>query len=384
MPPLPRPRPVLRRAALGLERAVQAVARAAAAWQARRGAGRSLPGAADLRGGRCHCPPGLPRHFVHSEGLREACDLVIDFGTNVRAPQRPVVPVERVAAAAAQLDAGAAVHVKTELLDAFVAGVLPAMRQPFVLVTGDSDASAGRRHDALLADPRLRHWFVQNCDHPGRHPRLTRVPIGLDNPVYTKFEKRLGFALTMLLGRTPFDPAVSRNDIGDQARLQTIAATLPPPAARPLRALATFHQNQKLIRPDLGELPERAEAYRLLAASPCCHFVTRRLRQAECWARHGDFAFELSPAGNGLDCFRTWEALLLGTIPIVRTSTLDPLYEDEGLPVVIVREWREVTAEALARWHRELAGRWADVERRLLLGSWVERIRKASQAAAAR
>ena len=45
----------------------------------------------------------------------------------------------------------------------------------------------------------------------------------------------------------------------------------------------------------------------------------------------------MSPQGNGLDCHRTWEALILKTIPIVRTSSLDPLYE--GLPVVVVHEW---------------------------------------------
>jgi hypothetical protein len=384
MPPSPTSDPLRRRMAVGVERTLQAAARALAHWRARRQADRHPPGAADLRGGRCHCPAELARHYVHSEGLREACDLVIDFGSNVRAPHRPSVPVAHTAAAAAQLAPGAVMHVKTELLDAFIAQVLPHVRSPFVLVTGDSDASAGARHEALLADPRLVHWFVQNCDRPGRHPRLTRIPIGLDNPVYTKFEKRLGFALTMALGRTPFDPSIQRNDIGDQVRLQAVAATLPPPAARPCRALATFHQNQKIIRPSLRDLPDRAEAWHALAQSPCCHFVSRRLRQEECWTRHGDFAFELSPRGNGLDCFRTWEALLLGTIPIVRTSTLDPLYEDEDLPVVIIRDWREVTATALARWREELGGKLAGVERRLLLSTWVDRIRKASPGASTR
>ena len=364
--------------ALGVERAVQAVLRGAGAvWAARRGA----VAAAELRGGRCHCPPDLSRHFVHSEGLREACDFVVDFGANVRAAHRPVVPVERLAGAAAQLEAGATVHVKTDLLDAFVAHVLPAVRVPIVLVTGDSDAGAGQRHGALLENPRVAHWFVQNCDRPERHPRLTRIPIGVDNPVFTKLEKRLGFALTMVLGRSPFDPTISRNEMGDQARLQQVRAALRPPAERPARALATYHQNQRIIRADISDLPDRALAYRELRDRPCCHFVPRRLPQHECWVRHGEFGFELSPHGNGLDCFRTWEALLLGTIPIVRSSTLDPLFEDEALPVAIVEAWSEVTDAALVRWQEELRGRFADVERRLALDHWVAKIKKASQRA---
>ena len=42
----------------------------------------------------------------------------------------------------------------------------------------------------------------------------------------------------------------------------------------------------------------------------------------------------------GLDAHRTWEALLVGTIPIVRSSKLNPLYE--RLPVIIVNRWEEV------------------------------------------
>ena len=38
--------------------------------------------------------------------------------------------------------------------------------------------------------------------------------------------------------------------------------------------------------------------------------------------------FALSPGGTGPDTYRTWEALLVGTIPIVKTSQLDNLYSD--------------------------------------------------------
>lgn len=320
---------------------------------------------------------------MHSEGLREACDFVVDFGTNVRSPNRPLVPPARLAGAIAELGPGATVHVKTDLLDVFVAHLLPALRQPIVLVTGDSDASAPGRHSALLEDGRIAHWFAQNCDLPTRHPRLTRVPIGLDNPVFTKLEKRLGFALTMALGRTPLDPTVTRNDMGDQAELQRVRATLPPPSARPLRALCTFHQNQKLVAPDVANLPDRAQACRDLADNACCHFVPRRLKQRECWRHHGEFAFEVSPHGNGLDCFRTWEAMLLGTIPIVRRSSLVPLFEDEALPVVVVESWREINAANLARWRDEkqpLLG--PTLDQKLELATWVAKIKQVARTAA--
>lgn len=386
MQPRPSAPHASRRIALRLEAALQhGVQFGREAWaRLRHGGCRSLHADAFRGCGACHCPAGLQRHFVHSEGVREACDFVVDFGTNVRSPRRPAAPPDRLAAAIGALGPGATVHVKAELVDAFVAHLLPALRHPIVLVSGDSDISPVARHRALLDDPRIAHWFAQNCDIADRHPRLTRLPIGLDNPVYNALEKRLGFALTMLLGRTPFDPTVSRNDIGDQAALQRVRAELPPPAARPLRALCTFHQNQKLVAPDVSGLPERALACRALADCAFCDFIPRRLRQLDCWRLHGAYAFEVSPRGNGLDCFRTWEALLLGTIPIVRRSTLDPLFDDEDLPVARVDSWEEITPEALARWRAALQPRLgARVDAALSLNHWVGRIKKASQSAAA-
>jgi hypothetical protein len=55
--------------------------------------------------------------------------------------------------------------------------------------------------------------------------------------------------------------------------------------------------------------------------------------------------FVVSPKGHGLDTHRTWEALLMGCIPIVPSSTLNPLYED--LPVIVINSWDEVTTEFL-------------------------------------
>lgn len=334
------------------------------------------------RGRRCHCGPGWPRHYVHSEGLRELAALVLDWDCNVRPRQRPAAPETALVSAAAHLRAGDLVHVKTDRLDAFVRVVLPAIRTRFVLVTGDSDVSAPGAHAALLDEPRLAHWFAQNWSAPGAHPKLTRLPIGLDNPVYTKPEKRLGFLITMLLGLSPWDWTCAWNDAGRQDHLAAIAAGLPPNAARPARALCTFHQNGRLVRPGLARTPERLAAWRVLRGRPECHFVPRRLRQRECWQLHGAFAFQVSPAGNGLDCFRTWESLALGVIPIVRTSPLDALYQAEGLPVVSVEAWEAITRANLERWHR----RWrdafdTDLHRKLSLDYWAERLRAAQRAA---
>ena len=57
------------------------------------------------------------------------------------------------------------------------------------------------------------------------------------------------------------------------------------------------------------------------------------------------YRFMISPHGIGLDCYRTWEALFLGMIPVVASSSLDTIYR--CLPVLIVNTWEDLTPELL-------------------------------------
>ena len=106
-------------------------------------------------------------------------------------------------------------------------------------------------------------------------------------------------------------------------------------------------------------------------------FEPRRLQPEALWDRHAEFAFAISPRGAGLDCHRTWEALLLRTIPIVKHSTLVPAYE--GFPVAMVRDWAEVTSDAMVAWRAALADRFTpEMFQRLTAAHWTARILEAS------
>jgi hypothetical protein len=98
-----------------------------------------------------------------------------------------------------------------------------------------------------------------------------------------------------------------------------------------------------------------------------------RLPRAKTWENQAGYAFVVSPHGNGLDCHRTWEALVLGCIPIVKSSRIDGLYE--GLPVLIVDSWRSVSIELLRATIGDFKRLEFDYER-LSLQYWVDRIRQ--------
>lgn len=91
----------------------------------------------------------------------------------------------------------------------------------------------------------------------------------------------------------------------------------------------------------------------------------------------GSYCFTVSPAGNTLGSHRTWEALYLGTIPIVK-RTVDAEYcESLGMPIWIVDNWHELsnyTEESLSEKFIEM--RKAADFRSCYMDYWIERIHK--------
>ena len=82
--------------------------------------------------------------------------------------------------------------------------------------------------------------------------------------------------------------------------------------------------------------------------------------------------FILSPPGLGPDCYRVWESLLIGTIPIVEHSHLDYMYE--GLPVLFIDNWEEVTEDFLQKKYTEITSRSYNPER-LYMEYWIDYIK---------
>jgi hypothetical protein len=73
---------------------------------------------------------------------------------------------------------------------------------------------------------------------------------------------------------------------------------------------------------------------------------------ATTWELQSQFQFVLSPHGAGLDCHRTWEALLLGCIPIIKKAKINDLFVD--LPVIEVEDWKEINRPKLEKWFLEI------------------------------
>ena len=83
------------------------------------------------------------------------------------------------------------------------------------------------------------------------------------------------------------------------------------------------------------------------------------------------YKFVVSPRGKGEDCHRTWEALYVGAIPIMRKSCISDLFV--GLPVLIVDHWENITLPLLeAFWAKRHV--YSTDMGKLKLSYWREKI----------
>ncbi|WP_428332116.1 hypothetical protein [Novosphingobium sp.] len=224
-------------------------------------------------------------------------------------------------------------------INTFAEHVLTHLVEPITLITtygnnaipGDLQPGVA---DKILNHPAVRAWYTQNYDGTQTHAKLLPVPIGLD----------------------------ATN--GNMATLRSMQ--MQAPAWRDRRAMVLADVQHKTH-------PERAMMQAQLADCPHVEWLTTRLPFAAAMQKYGRYRFALSARGRGLDCYRTWELLLMKTIVIVKTSPLDALYKN--LPVVIVSDWKAARdMHNLHRWSAQFAdllqqesSAWLDKAR------WVQR-----------
>jgi hypothetical protein len=65
--------------------------------------------------------------------------------------------------------------------------------------------------------------------------------------------------------------------------------------------------------------------------------------------------FVISPFGNGMDCYRVWESIYCGAIPIVPRCVLFERFQ--GLPIIMLDSWDNLTIEKIQQYYDNLKAR---------------------------
>lgn len=221
---------------------------------------------------------------------------------------------------------GGSIYICTEAILNFVDHFLGKIDQPFVLVTGDSDiriTDAVLRNEKIqniLANPHLIQWFAQNLDV--KHDKLQRMPIGMDYH-------------TMQTAADYWGPGI-QSPQRQEDDLFSIASRTPEFSKRSFMAYCNWTNSINSI--------DRQECITKIQKELCV-IEQRRVPRVQSWENQAKHMFVISPEGIGMDCHRTWEALLLGCIPVVKKSNYDEIFDD--LPVWIVEDWSEFNSKNL-------------------------------------
>jgi len=255
-------------------------------------------------------------------------------------------------------------HVCPQALPKFVSEVLPTLTKPFILLTNNSDLTIPSDISCslvLLMNPLLKKWFAQNC--VSDYEKLVRIPIGLDyhslTPSPSQFSwspvQRHSWGIKKM-------PSIQESEL---IAIRNLAGV------RSCKAYANF---QFLMTTRYGQV-DRVDAFKTIPKDLVFYEPVKTTRDV-CWKNMVKYAFVVSPQGNGLDCHRTWEALCLGCYPIVKTSGLNPLFDD--LPVWIVNEWADITSETMQARLVEFQSKTFKLEK-LTLKYWQDVIQNAKQ-----
>ena len=209
--------------------------------------------------------------------------------------------------------------------------ILKGNKKIILVVKGDptfpSEYSCADRIEEILSSDNLGHIFVQNNNYQGPSQKVSSIPVGINHPKKYKF---------------PYFPRTF------DRKIDQIIKDLKPTSERKIRPLCDFQfANSSAKRLNkMGE--DRSSVAKFLHDHDVCDFLDKRVDQLELYRLKKERAFDVSPIGNGFDCYRTWESLMLGCIVILKSSFLDPLFE--GLPVVLIDDWSEITEENLNKW----------------------------------
>lgn len=180
---------------------------------------------------------------------------------------------------------------------------------PFILITSDADPDAMlSSHQDLLNNPNLALWATINCCQPN-HPKAIPLPLG----VYPGRKNKRVYEQAIALDNT------QRNK------------------PRSIFCIVNFTESTWTS----------IDRVRVIDNIKDFSFITfkRRVSREEYLENLNDSYFCICPRGNGWDCFRNWESMLVGAIPILEHNILDSLFYD--LPVLIVDDFKLLTEDFL-------------------------------------
>ena len=198
------------------------------------------------------------------------------------------------------------VFVKTDFVHngTFQADFLPRIKNRFTLVTGISSYSVEGKHQEILDNSLVKHWF---CTNPPSSNEVIPLPIGFEE------KERSG---------------------GDQHVLNSALLNHPKWSSKSDKLYLPYH--------DVGTNPKRDAQVRFLSSLEYVDVETKRLGFIEYLNKMSKYKYILCLSGAGDDTHRNYEAMLVGSTPVMLVTPLKRVFDFYNLPSVFLREWYDL------------------------------------------
>ena len=262
--------------------------------------------------GNMASPIASKRHshypVITGDTFRAACDFIFDE-TRLSLDTHEVKP-------------GDTIFVGMRYINYFFNKVFPHIEKPFILVTANGNGTIDQRYLQYVQNPKLYAWFGRNITL--KHPKICLFPLGSEW-YSTERHPTSKMYLEQLTRESYF-------------REKEQYAYLAMPEVRPRGVRKETH-------------PSRINIRKYFQSQPWCSMVLEP-NFDEFMRRMSEARFAPSPRGLNIDCYRTWEALWAGSIPVVESHGIDDVYKD--LPVIVVKDLTKVTQEFLDQEFKKL------------------------------
>lgn len=230
---------------------------------------------------------------------------------------------------------------------------LDNVKKPFILISAMEDTQLPLEIDINFMDKIknnifFKHWFSINKTIPN-DSQFTSIPYGLNYWTLTT------------------QPYFGENIQGYKQQnlvLETIVKQSSHFSQRIPKIYGNFHFHfsddrhggwrKKLIN---------------IIPSEVIHYEPNVLPRNESYKCMSKYSFVVSPFGHGFDCIRTFEALCLGCIVIMKKSFLDIIYEE--LPILLVDEWYDINETLLQKTLIEFQNKKFNYDK-LKMDYWIE------------
>lgn len=260
--------------------------------------------------------------YVTGDGFRNFADHIYDNICTVFAPEK--VKEKDV------------IFVGDSTIKKFLTEIHPKIKSSYILVTHNGDAMVDQEVFSLI-DGKILKWYGINI--LVSYPKVVPIPLGIENKHY------------YVLGIPTIFKKVVRKNFQKKNRIFysfTVA----------------------------NNASERQSALDVLKNSSLSETFKKWLNFYDYLHLLAMYKFVASPPGSCVEGHRTWDALYIGVVPIVKSSVTIDYFEKIGVPLWSVKDWHELDNLS----EKDLENKFETIKRSsnhapLYMDYWTDKIR---------